>query len=196
MKATEVLSSEHRIIETVLRAFKAAADDAERGNPICGETFRQSLRFFKSFADGCHHRKEEDVLFPALVRLGMPENGGPVGTMLAEHHLMRSMIRSIADNLDDAVQGREAARRIVLSAAKNYVETLTAHIQKEDHCLFAMANSMMPPAEQQQVLKAFEDLEDGHEAGLHESLVALAKDLGQKWGVEVPETVGHGCCGH
>jgi len=43
------------------------------------------IGFLKEFADKCHHGKEEGLLFPALIQAGLPEKGGPIGVMLADH---------------------------------------------------------------------------------------------------------------
>ncbi len=68
MKATEILSSEHRIIESVLDTLDIGAGKLQRNEPIQLEFFLDTADFIKGFADGCHHRKEEGVLFKAMVQ--------------------------------------------------------------------------------------------------------------------------------
>jgi len=43
------------------------------------------VNLVRFFADGLHHAKEEDLLFPALIRKGFSPEQGPVAVMLAEH---------------------------------------------------------------------------------------------------------------
>lgn len=45
----------------------------------------QIVGFPQTFADKCHHGKEERSLFPALVFAGIPKENGPIGVMLHEH---------------------------------------------------------------------------------------------------------------
>ena len=53
------LMEEHRVIEQVLAALEAAAR-RELQFPF----YEQAVDFIVNFADGCHHAKEEDRLFP------------------------------------------------------------------------------------------------------------------------------------
>ena len=85
MKATEMLMSEHRIVEGVLTALEKATDRLEQKQSVRPGFFVEAAGFSKGFTDGCHHRKEEGVLFKALVRHGMSDTNGPVAMMLAEH---------------------------------------------------------------------------------------------------------------
>ena len=65
MNATEILMDEHRVIERVLDALESAANLATQGGQIRPGFFIDASDFIKGFADGCHHMKEEGVLFKA-----------------------------------------------------------------------------------------------------------------------------------
>lgn len=78
MKATQVLMEEHRVIERVLNSLQAGADRLECGQPVRPEFFLDAADFIKGFADGCHHKKEEGVLFIKMEQAGMPAQGGPL----------------------------------------------------------------------------------------------------------------------
>ena len=82
MKATEILMQEHRIIEGVLGALQTAAQSAGDGSPVRPAFFIEAADFIRGFADGCHHHKEEGVLFKMMVDNGFSTQGGPVGVML------------------------------------------------------------------------------------------------------------------
>jgi hypothetical protein len=77
MKATEVLMDEHRVIERVLGALEEAASRLERGVEVDASFFLEATDFIRGFADGCHHQKEEGVLFKAMTAAGMPQDQGP-----------------------------------------------------------------------------------------------------------------------
>ena len=85
MQATSVLMDEHRIIERMLGDLELASERLASGAPIRPGFFLDAAEFVKGFADGCHHRKEEGVLFPAMELAGVAREGGPIGVMLAEH---------------------------------------------------------------------------------------------------------------
>ena len=83
MEATKILIDEHRVIERVLAVLEKAADRLEVDQGVQADYFLNAAEFIKGFADGCHHRKEEGVLFPAMEAAGIPRQGGPIGVMLA-----------------------------------------------------------------------------------------------------------------
>ena len=72
MKASEILMQEHRLIERVLDALEIAAGHLERSHAVAPAFFLEAADFIAGFADGCHHRKEEGVLFGAMIESGVP----------------------------------------------------------------------------------------------------------------------------
>ncbi len=97
MQAIENLMTEHRLIERVLMALETAARRLMAGQPLRAGFFLDATEFLQGFADGCHHWKEETVLFPALIAHGMPSRGGPVAVMLSEHEQGRAFVRALQE---------------------------------------------------------------------------------------------------
>ena len=85
MKPTEILSAEHRVIEQVLNCLEKMAAQAEKTGTLDKVSATDAVNFFRTFADQCHHGKEEAHLFPAMEAKGFPRQGGPTGVMLHEH---------------------------------------------------------------------------------------------------------------
>ncbi len=85
-KAIEELMHEHDAILFALKILESMNRQVETGSAIDLADVSGFLGFLKEFADTCHHGKEEGLLFPALVRAGLPEQGGPVGVMLSEYN--------------------------------------------------------------------------------------------------------------
>lgn len=176
---TEVLKNEHRVIERVLDALERFAAD-ER---IDAATFHRAIDFLRNFADGCHHAKEENVLFPRLESAGVPRAGGPIGCMLDEHTQGRALIRAMADNVDAAARGDATASKTVRTAAAQYVQLLRNHIWKEDNVLFAMADRVLGEPQQKEMLSNFDEAEHAQGEGKHERYVRIAEELhGQAFG--------------
>lgn len=178
MKATEILSSEHRVIERVITALEQGAAQLENGQPVRPGFFIQASDFIKGFADGCHHAKEEGVLFKSLAANGMAVDGGPVGMMLAEHEQGRVYTRGMRKAAEALQSGDSSASKDVVMNARGYADLLRQHIQKEDNVLFPAADQFIPAAEQDEVMEGFEKVE--HEetgAGVHEKYLAMAESL-------------------
>jgi hemerythrin-like domain-containing protein len=145
------LEAEHRVIEMVLDAIERETDAIDGGKAVDRAFFERVLAFIREFADGLHHRKEEQALFPRMVAAGVPNEGGPVGVMLYEHEQGRACVRAMAEALEQAEAGDAAARAGLVAAARQYVELLRAHIVKEDCVLFPMAEDLFSPKQRTEI---------------------------------------------
>ncbi|MEJ5198191.1 MAG: hemerythrin domain-containing protein [Anaerolineae bacterium] len=181
MEATDILSSEHRVIERVIASLEAQADRLAAGKAVRPGFFLDAADFIKGFADGCHHRKEEGVLFEAMVAAGLPRQAGPIGVMLAEHEQGRAFTRGMRTAAERLAGGDASAAAAVATNARGYAALLRQHIQKEDGILFPMADQVIPAGQHAAVVAAFEQVE--HEEtgeGVHEKYLALAEALGRE----------------
>ncbi|HBO42381.1 MAG TPA: hemerythrin [Planctomycetaceae bacterium] len=185
MKPTEILSNEHRVIEQVLQCLGKIADEAESGGKLDKESAEKAVTFFRNFADRCHHGKEEAHLFPAMESKGFSRGCGPTGVMLAEHELGRQHVRGMAENIENASSGDADAIERFVEHARSYVELLTNHIQKEDHCLFPQADQAFSDDDQKKLLSAFQRVESEEMGeGVHEGYLTIANELADHYGVD------------
>ncbi len=180
--ATSILRNEHTAILAMLDAAEEAARRAEEGKVPNAQTLNGLLEFFKVFADRCHHAKEEQLLFPALERKGMPKNGGPIGVMLYEHEKGRALIRQMSDCAKAAASGDMQAAQTWAASVRSYATLLRSHIAKENDILFVMAERVLSDAEQGDLARAFDKLEkeeigEGTHDRLHESIRKLSSEL-------------------
>jgi hemerythrin-like domain-containing protein len=176
--ATKLLSDEHRVIERVLAILQKLTTEPVENSL---DSWRKALDFFSHFADQCHHFKEEQVLFPAMEEHGVPREGGPIGMMLTEHEEGRSYVKAMLSAIPLVEAKNEAAKEILVDKANAYLRLLKDHIQKEDEILFRIADDVISPAEQKQLLRSFEE----HEAkeigeGVHEKYLKIVEELEAK----------------
>jgi len=161
---TDVLLGEHRVIEKVLDAMEAGA---RRAMPF--PFYERALDFIAHFADGCHHAKEEQGLFPALEQRGVRREQGPVGVMLHEHDEGRTHVR----RMREALARKDRANLVRESLA--YCALLRAHIAKEDNVLFPMGREILRQEDKERLRGEFDTVVvcDKH----HASYERLAEDL-------------------
>ena len=177
MKATEILIREHELILRGVAVLERMARRANAGADVPSADARSIIEFIRKFADGCHHAKEEGVLFPAMIAAGVPAQGGPVAVMLAEHDQGRAAVRAM-DTAVAGFGGDPAAPAAFASAAFAYSNLLTNHIFKENNVLFRMADQVIPASQDVALLAAY----DEHEAkvtgpGEHERFHAMIDAL-------------------
>jgi hemerythrin-like domain-containing protein len=184
MQPTDLLSQDHRVIERVLSSLEAAASRLQAGTPVPPAFFIDAADFIKGFADGCHHRKEEEHLFLAMEEAGFPRFGGPIGVMLAEHDEGRRYTAALRTAAERLAAGDASAASAVVENARGYAALLRQHIMKEDNVLFMMAKRALPPEKQEELLEAFERVE--REDGNHDRWLALVDKLEREVGIAAP----------
>jgi hemerythrin-like domain-containing protein len=178
MLPTEVLKHEHQVILLVLGAAEREAQQIEATGAAHAETVDEMVDFFRSFADGCHHAKEEKLLFTKMQERGVPVQGGPIAAMLQEHDQGRRLVRAMAEALPGARAGDGIAIAAVKDNLRTYAGFLRAHIAKEDNILYPMADRLFTPDDQRALGEAFDRLEAEETGeGVHEKYHGLAHKL-------------------
>jgi hemerythrin-like domain-containing protein len=199
MDAIETLMGEHRVIEQVLDALVGFTSEVERRGATEKAELGRFVTFLREFADACHHGKEEDILFAAMVEAGFPRNGGPIAVMLHDHEQGRALVRALKAHAEASSPWTDADRREVGEASRAFSTLLRAHIHKEDAILYPMAEQHLPPEAMQAVSDACDRYEQAPErAGKHERLHALAEELIRAHAAAVHPAEAHsfrGCCG-
>jgi hemerythrin-like domain-containing protein len=178
MKPTQELSAEHQAILLMIRILEKMSDRLEAGETVEPGHLERAVDFIRVFADKCHHGKEEDLLFPAMEKAGIPRRAGPLGVMLSEHVMGRGFVQSMAEALAGIRQGDRRAGARFAENARNYGALLTQHIFKEDNILYPMADERLSAAQQDELAACFAEVEEkvvGH--GKHEEYHRLLKEL-------------------
>ncbi len=201
MDPIETLMSEHRFIERGIDALVAFADEVRRKTSDDKEELGCFVTFIRDFADSCHHGKEEDILFAAMVDAGFPRNGGPIAVMLHEHDQGRALVGILKARAEQPGPWNDGDRQEIAEVARGYSQMLHAHIHKEDAVLYPMAEQHLAPEVMERVAEDCARYEE-ERLGNHERLHALAEDLVARHAPAVhPESqTPHGgprfgCCG-
>ncbi len=191
MRPTQLLKNEHRVIELVLDCLDAMAARCEAGGRLDGDSAREAIDFFRTFADRCHHAKEENQLFPLLEARGFDANAGPTAVMRHEHVQGRAYVAAMERAVPGASAGDAADLARWLEAARAYGFLLREHIDKEDQCLFPMADQGLLATDVARLTEEFARVErDEIGPGVHERYVGVAEALADRFGVSkarVPE---------
>lgn len=155
LTATANLENDHVYVLRLTEVMKKLAEKRAENT----EHLELIVNLVRFFADGLHHAKEEDLLFPALVRKGFSPEHGPVAVMLAEHVQGRAYIKGVADGIVAFKAGDRSALDRIYTNLEEYAFLLNAHIGKENNILFRMADQALSADEQSLLLAQFDDVE-------------------------------------
>lgn len=122
MDATTLLKNDHEAVRQLFREFMDAAGDTEARRVLC-RAIRHSLQ--------THSRMEEQVFYPAVMRLRADPARAAVRGALEDHHLMDGLLTEL-DQLEPEDPRHGETMRVLQ-------ETVERHIAEQEDALFAQA---------------------------------------------------------
>lgn len=159
MTAIRELRNEHEAVLLTILILNEMTTRLKAGQSVELKHFDQILEFLSVFVDKCHHGKEENVLFPAMVEAGIPQEGGPIGVMLYEHEQGRSYVQGLRSSVEDYRLGKASSANGIIENAQNYGQLLSSHIEKENNVLYVMAERVLSADKMAEMENAFTKIE-------------------------------------
>ena len=135
---TDSLRKDHDLIEKVLKSMQVTIHLLNAGKQIPEPILMPVIDFSKNFTNVCHHGKEENSLFPALEKAGMPREGGPIAMMLMEHEITQKLANKMEESAKKYIDSGD--QKQLVSDMIEYVEHVSQHLWKENNRLFMMAD--------------------------------------------------------
>jgi hemerythrin-like domain-containing protein len=159
MNAVQILMHEHSLILQALSAMEERISRLQNGTATDRVFFEKAVEFLRTFADRCHHGKEEDIFFTTMVEeLDYPRDGGPVAVLTSEHQRGRDFIRGIAEAAA-ALDTDPTAAKTIVENGRGYIQLLRTHIDREDTIVFPMVEQFLDDSEQARLAGKFEKFE-------------------------------------
>ncbi|RIY42132.1 hemerythrin domain-containing protein [Neopusillimonas maritima] len=170
------LVDDHRYILMVVNHLDRLAPGIAGSEPVNAPLLRQAVQFMREFADHCHHGKEEDLLFPALVEANVPESGCPIGGLKGEHIKGRKLVGQLEEGINLLETDESQARQTLYEAIRGITLLYPDHIWKEDAMVFPMAERLLSDAQVNGLKLGFAEVEKTH-AKHHQHHMAFALSL-------------------
>lgn len=145
MYCIDVLLDEHERIREFISVAQSACCRIIEGEQINTEHFAKMLEFGKGYADSIHHKKEEDILFDAMVN----EFGGPAEKMirhgmLVEHDLGRLHLSELDNALNEYISSPSVMLKLrIITNISAYCELLERHIVKENEVAYPFGQRVL-----------------------------------------------------
>ena len=104
------LMTEHRVIERMIAVLRTELDTMQRESRTDPALIDTAVDFIRTYADRCHHGKEEDILFARLAEKDLdPEVAREMQELIEDHVHARGLTRQLVDANVRYAAGDEAS---------------------------------------------------------------------------------------
>jgi hemerythrin-like domain-containing protein len=142
----EVICQTEGIIESLNNTWETDANKYK-------ETVTTLITFFREYADGYHHRKEEEVLFPAI-------HNHPdfvLQEIIEEFETHHEDFREYTVAIEEALNEDDFERSY--KELNKYIQDLLDHIAAENDELFALAENLIDENDLEIIFFKFKDID-------------------------------------
>jgi hemerythrin-like domain-containing protein len=174
---TDVLEVEHRAIAKIVLVASILADRLDAGQSVEVETLQRVVEFLSIYTDKYHHRKEELLLFPLLVRRGVSMPGCPIVALTREHVMGWDLIAGLSEASLAYQKHGSIAGCTLKKDLRGIADLYTNHIWKENHLLFPIIEKVLVIEDLNALSRDFGILEQEIGQRVHESLERFADGL-------------------
>jgi hemerythrin-like domain-containing protein len=178
---------EHRLIERLLtlmnREYQRIKDNMDVDpefafvDPVFIDT---AVDFIRTYADRCHHGKEEDLLFQALAAKDLsPDLWQTMNELIQEHAWARETTASLVKAKEAYLLEKPGALADLMLHLEELVEFYPQHIEKEDKHFFIPCMAYFSDAEQADLLARMQEFD---RQLIHEKYRGVVESMEQRRG--------------
>jgi hemerythrin-like domain-containing protein len=154
MQPIAPLMIEHRLIERMIKAMSDELEHMETTGKADPEFIETAADFMRTYADRCHHGKEEDILFRDLKKKTMSqEHEKMMNGLIEEHRWGRKTARDLLEAKERYHQGDTKALSTIENSIRFLVDFYPSHIEKEDKRFFLPVMEYFSREEKDAMLK-------------------------------------------
>jgi len=147
---------EHRLIERIVPLIKDELRKISEQKRVDPRFIDTAVDFFRTYADRCHHGKEEDIFFRDLATKELdPEHKKVMNELMEEHVHARRTVGGLVNAKERYVRGDKGAIGDVVALLKELAEFYPKHIEKEDQHFFIPCMKYFTKQEKDELLKEF-----------------------------------------
>lgn len=156
MQPIGLLMIEHRLIERMIELMRREREGMAKSAKADTRFIEHAVDFIRTYADRCHHGKEEDILFRQLMDKPLsPEHVQTLDDLVREHAYARKTTRNLAEANERYANGDQDALDAVGKLLDELVTFYPKHIEKEDKHFFIPCMEYFTPEEKQNMLDQF-----------------------------------------
>jgi hemerythrin-like domain-containing protein len=155
------LMIEHRLIERMVEVLVAEEERINKQYAPDTDLLLAAADFFRTYADRCHHGKEEDILFRELQSKTLADEHLIILNELKdEHTIARTNVRSLVDARQRLLEGKAEAAEEIQQVLGTLTALYPAHIEKEDKRFFIPVMDYFSKKEQLDMVHRFWEFDE------------------------------------
>lgn len=148
------LMIEHRLIERMIEVMRKQLIHAEKGHNVNPRFIEVAVDFIRTYADRCHHGKEEDILFRDLNKKNLAQEHRQIMEELIEGHRWgRETTKKLVEANERYINGEKEAVREIFNVIRELVIFYPKHIEKEDRHFFIPCMEYFNDREKEEMLR-------------------------------------------
>jgi len=150
------LMIEHRLIERMVRLMQGELRNIEETEKVDVFFIDTAVDFLRTYADRCHHGKEEDILFRDLAKKKLDlEHKRTMDELLEEHIFARQNVGALHNARLSYSKGDLSAADEIGKRLRALTDLYPKHIKKEDKRFFVPCMSYFSKEERDAMLEEF-----------------------------------------
>ena len=169
------LMHEHRVIERMIAVLSGELQSIGERGRVDSAFIDSATDFIRTYADRCHHGKEEDILFRLLAERDLPPPlADAMDDLIRDHVLGRTMTRRLVEANARYSSGDTTSIGEIESAVRELVEFYPVHIEKEDRHFFKPCLEYFSEEEKAEMLRDFSEFD---RALIHEKYRTVVEEF-------------------
>lgn len=147
---------EHRLIEELVSDLQLELKRERAEKSVNFAFLDLAIDFFRTYADHCHHGKEENILFRELSKKPLSvEHAKIMDELIADHIYARKTVTALAEAKANFAQGLAGSIEQVSAILETLADFYPKHIAKEDKSFFFPAMTYFSAEEQAAMMQEF-----------------------------------------
>ena len=172
------LMIEHRLIERMISLMAKERDRMKTANMTDPAFIDTIVDFIRTYADHCHHGKEENILFRELKKKDLStEHKTVMDELIAEHIWGRETTGRLFEAGKRYSKGDSDAFPVILECMTLLVDLYPKHIEKEDKRFFLPVMSYFSREEKDSMLQEGFAFDQNLIHEKYKEVVQFAEDL-------------------
>ena len=156
-----LLMIEHRLIERLIAVMEKHAERIKKDKLTDIDFIDNCVDFIKTYADRCHHGKEEDILFRDLRKKKLSDKHlATLNELIDEHNYVRNLTAKLVDTKNKYFNATTEAEKQILAFEiyghlRQLIDLYPKHLKKEEKEFFLPIMDYFSDKQKEEMLNQF-----------------------------------------